>query len=491
MFMTRLNPQTLEELEERLAEDLLWLNRPASSWVEPREHQGQKVLDVAVIGAGLCGLIAMAALKGHCIENVRAFDRAPAGQEGPWITYARMETLRTSKVLPGLALGLPALTFRAWYEAQFGREAFEAMSLIPTAQWMDYLIWYRRVLELDVVNEASVQGITPRADGLFEIAYADPQGDHVEYARRVIIATGLDGLGEPFLPAVAHRVPEKYRAHGAAIINMSMLKGKTVAVIGSGSSAMDNAAAALEAGAARVDVFARQSSLAKVDRLAGISGMGTRYGYFDLPDADKWLIMHEASKVGTPPPKHSVLRVSKWPNAHFHLSSPIDDIVETAAGVEITTPKGLYGVDFIIFATGFGIDYAKRPEFEAITSNALLWGEAYTPPEALGNAGLAASPYLGAAFQFMPKSDAEQDRWISHAYCFSFPSLLSHGKINSGIPSINEGATTLSNGVARSLFVEDREQLLAQFHSYDKSELTGDEWTDADETANEHRRAIK
>jgi hypothetical protein len=91
----------------------------------------------------------------------------------------------------------------------------------------------------------------------------------------------------------------------------------------------------------------------------------------------------------------------------------------------------------------------------------------------------------------MPKSDAERHRWVSHAYCFSFPSLLSHGKINSGIPSINEGATTLSNGIARSLFVEDREQLLAQFHSYDKSELTGDEWTDADEPASEHRRATK
>lgn len=487
--MTRLSPQKLEDLEERLAEDLLWLNRPVSRWIKPRQHQGQAVLDVAVIGAGLCGLIAMAALKGHGIENVRAFDRAPAGLEGPWVTYARMETLRTSKVLPGLALGLPSLTFRAWYEAQFGRTAFEDMSLIPTGQWMDYLIWYRRVLGLDVVNNASVSSIAPHPDGLFEITYTGPDGSRVEFARRVIIATGLDGLGEPFLPAIAARIPQQYRAHGAAMIDMAALKGKSVAVVGSGSSAMDNAAAALEAGASRVDLFARQNTLAKVDRLAGISGMGTRYGYFDLPDADKWLIMHEASKVGTPPPRHSVLRVSKWPNAHFHLSSPIVDLVETDDAVQIVTPKGRYDVDFIIFATGFGIEYAKRPEFSAITDNALQWAEAYSPPESLKNPGLAASPYLGAAFEFMARHGREQDGWLSHIHCFSFPSLLSHGKINSGIPSINEGATTLSNGIARSLFVEDREQLLAQFHSYNKSELIGDEWIDADQPVSDQRRA--
>ncbi len=478
--MTRLSPRTLAELEERLAEDLLWLNRPAAPWTKQRHRDGSKVLDVAVIGAGLCGLIAMAALKANGIEEVRAFDSAPAGREGPWVTSARMQTLRTPKDLPGLALGLPSLTFRAWYEAQFGREAFEAMDLIPTGQWMDYLVWYRKVLELDVVNDVRVTGISPRPGGLFEITHSEAYGEKSVFARRVIIATGLDGLGEPSLPAVAHRVAERYRAHGAAIIDMASLKGKRVAVVGSGSSAMDNAAAALEAGAASVDLFARQPTLAKTDKLSGISGLGTRYGYFDLPDADKWEIMQEAGKTGTPPPRHSVLRVSAWPNAHFHLSSPIDDLVETANGVEITTPKGHYAVDFIIFATGFGIDYAKRPEFSEITDRALPWGEAYSPPEGQANAGLAISPYLGNAFQFTPRPGQTEDAWLSYVHCFSFPSLLSHGKINSGMPSINEGATTLVNGIVRSLFTEDREELLAQFHGYDKSELTGDEWTDAD-----------
>lgn len=477
MHMTRLAPASIQELEQRLADDLLLLNRPVPRWTK----QTGGVLDVAVIGAGLSGLIAMAALAQHGIYDVRAFDRAPAGREGPWVTYARMETLRTPKELPGLALGLPSLTFRAWYEAQFGREAFEAMPLIPTGQWMDYLIWYRKALALDVVNDIDVTDISPRRDGLFEITLSDAKGARTQLARRVVIATGLDGLGEPFLPAVARRVPGRFRAHGADIIDMPSLKGKSVAIVGSGASAMDNAAAALEAGAARVDIFARQHTLAKVDKLAGISGVGTRSGYFDLPDADKWLIMHEASNAATPPPRHSVLRVSAWPNAYFHLSSPVEDIVETAEGVAIVTPKGRYAADFIIFATGFGIDYARRPEFSAITGKALLWSEAYSPPETRRNESLGKAPYLGNAFQFTPKPGREEaDAWLSRVHCFSMPSLLSHGKINTGVPSINEGAMTLANGIVRSLFVEDREALLEQFHSYDRSELDGDEWADAD-----------
>lgn len=478
--MTHAIPNSLAELEARLADDLLWLNRPIKDWVRPLEAEGRSVLDVAVVGAGLSGLIAMAALKQHGIYRVRAFDRAPEGREGPWITYARMETLRTPKALPGLALGLPALSFRAWYEAQFGRAAFEAMSLIPTAQWMDYLVWYRRVLDLDIVNEAAVTEVAHGADGLFTLSFDTPEGVRTERARRVVIATGLDGLGEPFLPPVAQRVPARFRAHGADPIDMQRLKGRRVAVVGSGSSAMDNAAAALEAGARRVDIFVRRDTLAKIDKLAGISGFGTRLGYFDLPDADKWAIMQVASQSTTPPPRHSVLRVSSWTNAHFHLSSPVLDLVDIGDGVEVVTPKGRYPIDFVIFATGFGIAFDKRPEFSAITQRALLWHEAYTPPPALADARLGQSPYLGPAFEFLPRPGRPEDGWLSRVHCFSFPSLVSHGKINSGIPSINEGATTLANGIARSLFVEDRAALLEQFHDYAQTEFTGDEWVDAD-----------
>ena len=63
-----------------------------------------------------------------------------------------METLRSPKQLAGPALGIPSLTFRAWFEAQFGRDAWDALDKIPRLQWMDYLRWYREALALPVQN---------------------------------------------------------------------------------------------------------------------------------------------------------------------------------------------------------------------------------------------------------------------------------------------------------------------------------------------------
>ncbi|MGO4816662.1 FAD-dependent oxidoreductase, partial [Cupriavidus sp. 2MCAB6] len=57
-------PMGLPALEQRLRQDLEWLEWPAKDWVPQRAFNGQRVRDVVVIGAGMCGLAASAALKG-------------------------------------------------------------------------------------------------------------------------------------------------------------------------------------------------------------------------------------------------------------------------------------------------------------------------------------------------------------------------------------------------------------------------------------------
>jgi cation diffusion facilitator CzcD-associated flavoprotein CzcO len=471
-------PDSLEALEHRVRLDLLWLNQPAKAWLPRTELDGSLVLDVAVIGGGLCGLVTLAALKKIGIDNARAFDRAPAGLEGPWVTYARMETLRTRKEAAGPALGIPSLTFRAWFETQFGQEAFDRMHLVPRAMWMEYLVWYRRVLGLPVVNDAAVKALHFRNDGLVEVAYGGTDGDRSVLARRVVIATGLDGLGAPSLPDVAARVPKHYVAHGADLIDMQSLAGQRVAIVGAGASAMDNAAAALEAGAARVDIFVRRADIPRVDKFTGVGSQGMTHGYLGLPDADKWTFMVEGERAQIPPPRHSVLRVSRHSNAFFHPGSPIDDLREKDGAVTIVTPKGEYVADKLIFATGFSVDFGKRPEFAELAGRIKLWGDAYTPPVGMQHPGLATYPYLGPSFEFLPKSDA--DLVVSNVSCFAYPAVPTHGKITSGIPSISDGATRLAQGLARSMFVEDRQIHLDKFLAFDTPELLGDEWQDAD-----------
>src|SRR3982751_1773126 len=69
-------------------------------------------------------------------------------REGPWNTTARMPILRSPKHLTGPDLGVPSLTFRAWYEAQHGSDGWEKLYKVLRLDWMDYLVWGGKVVGL-------------------------------------------------------------------------------------------------------------------------------------------------------------------------------------------------------------------------------------------------------------------------------------------------------------------------------------------------------
>ena len=197
--MMAATPTGLAALEARLQQDFEILGLPAQAWVPSRSEAGVEVLDTAIIGGGMAGLTLSAALTQLGVKT-RIFDRAPAGFEGPWATTARMETLRSPKELTGPALGFAALTFRAWFEAQFGSAAWQALDKIPRMQWADYLRWYRRVLGIELCNQQLLLSVQPRADGLVQLQLADGLIGGTRYqvlARHVVLATGRDGLGGP------------------------------------------------------------------------------------------------------------------------------------------------------------------------------------------------------------------------------------------------------------------------------------------------------
>ncbi len=60
-------------------------------------------------------------LRQEYISGVMVLDENPAGLEGPWVTHARMLTLRTLKFLTELILACPSLTFRRWHGARVWR----------------------------------------------------------------------------------------------------------------------------------------------------------------------------------------------------------------------------------------------------------------------------------------------------------------------------------------------------------------------------------
>lgn len=468
----------LAALEERLAHDLLTLNWRARPWLPARSHGGQPVIDVLVIGAGQAGLAASMALAQQGIAAV-LLDRAPADYEGPWATTARMETLRSPKELTGPALGVPSLTFRAWFEAQWGRDAWDALDKIPRLQWMDYLRWYRRVTEADVRNQHAVTALRPRGDALVEVDVQTSAGSATWLARRVVLATGRDGLGGPQIPAFMRGVDRALWAHSSDVLDYATLAGKRVGVIGVGSSAMDSAGTALECGAASVDLIARRAAMPTVNKSKGSGVPGLTQGHHELPDAWKWRIRHYINASQVPPPQGSTLRVSRHPHAFFHFGCAVQRVERVGDALHVSTSQGRFAFDFLILATGFAIDWAQKPEFASVAPHVRSWGERYQAPEGEEDRELFDSPDLGPLFELREKSPGACPG-LDRIHCFCYPAALSHGTVSGDIPAISDGARRLASGIAGLLYAEDVEHHFAVLQAYAEPELLGNEWTPAD-----------
>ena len=473
------DPTGLSALETRLSKDLSLLEMPAKSWVPAQEKDGQRVRDVIFVGAGMCGLAGAARLILSGVDNIVLYDAAPKGLEGPWDTFARMKTLRSPKTLAGPCLGVPSLTFRAWYEAQWGEAAFDALDKIPKGMWMDYLRWYREVLDIPVVNETRVTRVEDAGGQLIAVTLDDADGTRVEHCRHLVLATGRSGLGGGAVPDFLSRVDRRFWAHSADDIDFAALDGKRVIVIGAGASAMDNAATALEAGAAQLDMLIRRKEMPRINKMTGISSQGVVHGLRALPDHWKFRFNDYVNSQQVPPPRSSTLRVSERPNARIFLGCPVEDVVEAGDHVVVKTPHADFETDFVIAATGFRNDFTGRAEFASFSNQIRTWKDGvYTPEMGRAVSFMIDAPYLGDAFEFLEKEPGACPM-LARIHCFNDAAMLSHGKLSGDIPAISAGADRLMRGIVAELFGADVETHFAGLQAYDVPELQGDEWTDA------------
>ena len=467
----------LDALEAILRRDLGFLNYPPPAWIpETRRADGRPVSDIVIVGGGMCGLVAAFALRRGGMPNFRILDRSPVGFEGPWETYARMETLRSPKQLLGPALGVASLSFQSWFRAQFGTADWEELFRIPRPMWMDYLRWYRRVLDLPIENGVDVRLIAPEADGLIRL---DTSAGEV-LARRVIMANGRDGLGGAVVPGFVDGLPRHRWSHSSDAIDFAALAGRRVVVIGVGASAVDNAATALEAGAAEVRHLARRKAMPTINKLMGIGSFGLVAGWPAMPPEWRWRFMTYAEAQQTPAPRNSTQRVSRHPNAYFHFGCDIAAMRDTPDGVRISTRGGRsFETDFVILGTGFEIDLAARPEFGDAAREIALWEDRYTPPPEEANPGLGKYPWLAGDFSLTETTPGAAP-FLTRIHAFNFGAALSLGKVSGDIPAVSEGAQWLAQGVAAAFWNDDVEKHWAAVQAYAKPELLGDEWTDAD-----------
>lgn len=468
-------PKTLAELEAGIPRDLELVAHPRAPWLAPQALGGEPILDVLVVGAGQSGIATGFGLLRDKVSNILVVDRAPYGQEGPWVTYARMPTLRSWKDQNGPDLGIPSLTYQAWHEAQWGAEHFAAMRQIPSGHWNEYLLWVRRMTGVPVRNGVGLDGLHPaRTDGGMPCLRCELSSGEVLHARKVVLATGQDGTGHWWMPEFADRLPAPFRAHTADPIPFPALRGKVVAVLGAGASAFDNAASALEAGAAEVHLFCRRAEPMVIQPYRWLTFAGFLRHMGDMPDEWRWRFMSYVLGLREGFPADTYARVLRFPNFTMHVGRPWLDAAVVDGRVRLETPRGPFVADYLICGTGVRHHFARRPELAAFADNVARWSDRYVPPpeerDAERDGRLGEFPYLSPDYAFTEREPGRTP-WIGDVHLFGIGTSMSFGPAGSSINAMSIAVPKLVAGVTRGLFRTDLAQHWASLRAYDLKQV--------------------
>ncbi|MGB9234319.1 MAG: FAD-dependent oxidoreductase [Terriglobales bacterium] len=201
--------------------------------------------NVTIIGAGPYGLAATVYLRAAGIET-RTFgepmafwaNQMPAGM-----------CLRSSWEASHIGNPRGALTLDAFRE----RTGNHIGKPIPLDRFVQYGLWYQKEAVPDV-DRRRVTCVEQNGHGL-KVSLSDGE----QFAsRRVVVATGI----EPFAyrPKEFSAVPRELASHTVDQNDLSKFKGKVVAIVGGGQSALESAALLQEFGA-KPEVLVRESSL--------------------------------------------------------------------------------------------------------------------------------------------------------------------------------------------------------------------------------------
>ncbi|HUZ67056.1 MAG TPA: NAD(P)-binding domain-containing protein [Beijerinckiaceae bacterium] len=324
---------------------------------------GSSDCEVAVIGAGPYGLAVGAHLKAAGVET-RVFGDAMSfwRKNMPKGMYLRSPRRATSISDPNRALTLDAYS---------GCRVAPAEEQVPVETFVDYGLWFqsRSAPDLDRRVVARVAA-SPRG---FVLTLLD--GEAIS-ARRVVMATGLEK--QHVIPAAFERLPAELASHTVAHADLTVFRGKHVAVVGRGQSAIESAVLLHEAGA-EVETISRGA----IRWLGGAHAAGRRrairgwvgealaapsaVGPFPL----NWIaetpgLIHRAPQAARARFNERCLRAAAagWLRPRFLGVKENSGGAIVAATVEgdrvaLQLNNGRVVFDHVLLATGYAIDIAK------------------------------------------------------------------------------------------------------------------------------------
>ena len=192
--------------------------------------------EVLIIGAGPYGLSISTHLRGRGIDHLivgRPMDswrtHMPAGM------YLKSEPYGSDMSCPQAGFDLEG------YSRSERIEGIERGTPLPVERFLDYADWYIKQLVPGVSDVTATE--IKAVNGGFRVAFADAEP---VAARRVVIATGV--LPHFYIPAELSCLPPELVSHTIDHRHFDQFRGRRVAIVGGGSSALETAALVHEAG---------------------------------------------------------------------------------------------------------------------------------------------------------------------------------------------------------------------------------------------------
>ncbi|WP_431271843.1 FAD-dependent oxidoreductase [Dankookia sp. P2] len=277
------------------------------------------------------------------------------------------------------------------------------------------------MLRLPAANGVELLRVEPRG-GLLAAVLRQDGAERVQLTRRLVLATGRGGTGGFAVPpGIDPGLLPDLAAHGGGPVDFAALRGRRIAVIGGGPTAWDNAATALERGAARVDMYVRRAVLPQVNKGRGSAHPGFFEGWATLPPAEKWRILAYMHDLQSPPPHESIHRALRLEGFHIHLGTPVLGAARQDGRVRLDLGGGrTEAVDFLILGTGYGIDARRIAELAALAPRIATWADRFTPPPGQDRPELGRFPWLGRGSSW-PGARQRTTRCCPASTCSAMP----------------------------------------------------------------------
>jgi FAD-dependent urate hydroxylase len=322
---------------------------------------------VAIIGAGPYGLSLAAHLAARNVPH-RIFGH-------PMVFWSKIANAGADRYLKsycfGTSISTPTQGFSfPEYSAPRGLETFEPCSM---GDFAAYGLWFQQKI-VPWVEPVDIQNVSKTGNG-FEVSLASGESF---VAANVVLATGLSYFAH--VPPILSSLPSPLVAHTSEIPDFELFRGKSVAVVGRGQSALEAAALLHEVGA-RPLLLVRSNRIRWMGRVSRDRSPWRRLRspISDLGAGPRaWLLTRFPGATHRMPPPWRTRFVKRHlpPEGAWWLRERVEGRVPIHLGTAILRARGIGGacelrlavknnserdikVDHVMAGTGYKIDVSR------------------------------------------------------------------------------------------------------------------------------------